>query len=255
MKQSRFTTLVVAVILILAGFETRKTTGATITFESPTYSLGDLTGQDGWGFNNNVLEVVADGSGGQWIQSGTNASTGRRTQRSINSALLDGADPQALSGFIRLDFDFRLDSYLSTDNSSVLSLEPLYDATNFRQLAPFAVRRNGSISSQGQTFSAISDANFHQVSVLLDFDNFQYDILVDNVTIHDDRSFVNNQTIGNQIRLTKNQADDGPSGGGAWFTVDNISYSAVPEPSTYALVIIGLIGIVCLRRQNNRNKA
>lgn len=225
------------------------------SFESPTFSVGNLEGQDGWSTTNTTQPtwtVSADRAktGTQsvkWSDAGVTTGTSSFAWRDVSSFATNPVPALNASFSVFIEQNsaasrrFGFDVFYNTSDRSRLVID--------KNTGVFANTAIGSTTlSQLGTLSTASAGRWVDISVSINFVTKAVSATVDGINIALP-SLGASTTEATDIDLFRglNSPLSGETGL-AYF--DDVTYQAVPEPTTMALLALG--AVVANRRRNKR---
>ena len=254
------TTLLTAIVgLAITGAEHA---AADFDFESPTYSVGDITGQDAWTDAGNTTDITATApiAGSQSaISTDISPTTSIYDRRDI-TGLRTWADGTRISTLFRTDnngtdgsfFDFRFDT-----TAGYLGTIHVYSHSAFLDVR----------AHDGTIAGSITEGTPYQIVVEFNFTADTYDLILQ--TVNPANPAIVTGTVGSALGINfgnsssaaqasagtdlRLRAQNGGAGvAGARILWDNMLIeSQIPEPATLALMAIGGIAFA-LRRAPRR---
>jgi hypothetical protein len=234
--------LLVAAVLTLSSFSLHATTLYSTGFESPTFTPGALAGQGGFfnasGNSGSVESGVArSGTQGVVFDSSTDTSTASGAQSEI---------AVAITPFVASPSDETVDVQIAAQFSSS------NNNTNYNILALFAsngfftqvLYSNGQVT-YGSGAVAVSAGAWNVYDLELDY------------TTQMGTAFINGTAIGSETFAISAQdlsailfgINSVPTGDSAYFDDLSVTASAVPEPSSLALLGTGALALVGAARR------
>lgn len=243
----RRTTVIIGSGLAIFFISSLSRASLLFDFESPTYTTGNLAGQDGWtgGGSNAVVQNTVVLAGSQSAQ---------LTADSAASHSASGA------GFVNLTTATMLMRYESSPVGSVYADFALLNGASVYVLAGIERAGTGGVFpmfywQNGATVVEVAGGAPNRtvtVTIAMDFTNQQYSVLFD-----DGISPVNSGTLAFATATSLAQAELGSlrlRGGAATRqgVIDNISIAPTPEPSSTALLCIGSSGLMAAYRRKKK---
>jgi hypothetical protein len=209
-------------------------------FESPTYSVGNLAGQDGWFLGNGQVENTTVLSGSQALSTTVDSSSSGTNNLVAHPVFYDSsANPAAI---VRLQVSLLLQGNLD-------------GSLQYEGIAVFAANTGafvGQISGNGGILYSSGPTNY-SLEMDLDFQTQTLTAFVDGTQIEDD-AFATPMTQLGSLEL------GGFSTGSADFTAyyDDLTISvdtvAAPAPGSIGLFAIGATALTGWRRFNRRQR-
>ena len=244
--------LVVFVVIIGLAASSGLAAEMVIDFESPTYSLGGLSGQDHWVNGDSGCQVQNSTvlSGSQSAIGGLNSSWGM-IDRPLSQDNLHFQDGYTISYLVRENVDgsngqVRLDSSVGEYITVIHDVRPDSDLHR--------IQVNGLRIGDPGYFLA---GETHLVTLVLDFTHQTVDVSVKEIAGDNVGNVVSQDAIPFDSTTTASQAANGwvkmqALAGGSWYNpanqvIDDITF-AVPEPATIGLLSLGL-GFLIRRRK------
>ncbi|MEM6820633.1 MAG: PEP-CTERM sorting domain-containing protein [Verrucomicrobiota bacterium] len=216
-----------------------------LDFESPTYSDGELVGQDGWTGTSDLFTV--DTSTGNLEADGSSSGASLFVQQRLTASDLGVGDITNLTGTWEVDYVISIPTLGGGSILGDISLRTGSadsSANNFKTLSNFRLFESGRIRFDNTNYeNAITTTGFNTVTLSLNFDTLQSTLLVNSSALATAGFVSDTQGYLDLVRLTKNS--------GVNYLVDSITVSQVPEPSTYALLGLGALGLLILRRRQS----
>lgn len=220
-------------------------------FESPTYTVGNLTGQDGWAQFGNGLNTVQTGL----VATGLQAAL-------VDGRLASGQDGPFRSSptvlpLISLSADIRLVSGANQRDWQFSAIGPALVGFS----GGIDILANGDILAISNGFAVIGNFSrdvWHNVNVQLDYSTQKYDLLLDGVTLATGVAFCGSNAGCTGAFLPSYDSvifDTFGTGGDDFGAIDNLKVQTfergVPEPTAIALLGVGLAGLGFGRRKRH----
>jgi hypothetical protein len=225
------------------------------SFEAPTFSVGDLEGQDGWTTTNTAQPT--------WTVSTDRAKTGTQSVKWSDAGVTTGTSSFAwrdVSSFATnpvpaLNASFSVFIEQNSAASRRFGFDVFYDTGDWTRLVidkntgVFANTNIGSSTlSQVGTLGTAAAGRWVDISVSIDFVTRAVSAKVDGINIAmPSLSAATTEATDIDLFRGLNNPVTGDTGL-AYF--DDVTYQAVPEPATMALLALG--AVVANRRRNKR---
>ncbi|MCA0362342.1 MAG: PEP-CTERM sorting domain-containing protein [Armatimonadetes bacterium] len=224
------------------------------SFEAPTFSVGDLNGQDGWSSTNSGTPT--------WTISGDRAKTGTQSVKwsdagvpSTSSFAWRDVSSFATNPVPGLTASFSVFIEQNSAASRRFGFDVFYDSSDWTRLVIdkntgiFANTNIGSGTlSQVGTLGTAAAGRWVDISVSINFVTRAVSAKVDGINIAmPSLSAATTQASDIDLFRGLNNPLSGETGL-AYF--DDVTYEAVPEPTTMALLALG--AVVANRRRNKR---
>jgi hypothetical protein len=264
MTKSIISSLCRTSIGVIAAFSALSAQAQTVIydFEPPTFTTGNVVGQGGFAGTNNVWNVsdtfVPSGSTQALRASSTNTGAVNFTPNFSPAPNLVFASPGA--DIVRVSFDYgvtsrpagnanntyasmRFGTSTNTDSAAMMTLSFREDGRIVASVGTSAGSGVASPTLVGQAsvannqFYHISmDFNFADGTILFSFDNTPYTATNLFFRSTAPTSMVSSMQV-NNVSFANG------------LTIDNLTYTVIPEPSTMGLMLVGMLGIVAMARR------
>ncbi len=248
------------VFVLIFGFLCSSVSAAVIEklidFESPTYATGDLNGQNNWSAPSSDHQVQTTDvlSGAQSASSGVAGASSYATLP-LSQENLNFADGYSISYLVKMENKsygiVQLDCKTGV-NTYDAYIQVLHDA---RLSTTDRVKVNGVYVGGAGYFK---DGEIHKITLTLDFTNQNVDVVIQEISGDNPGNVVSADNIAFSASASPESAKEGQFKLRSAYlynnvrgiqVVDDITFTAVPEPATIGLIGMG-IGSLSLFRKN-----
>jgi len=203
-------------------------------FESPTFSTGNLNGQDSWGVNYTSSAVQVQTA---VVRSGSQAVEAQRTADNPSSCYVERGIT-ATTGLVEVKASLRVDNTVNSAGYFDAFYVSKSDTNNDRETILY-FWSNGNINvfdgGTERTVSTWTAGNWYDIDFVFDTTAQTFDLAINGSTVATDYAFLNASAT--SVNTLIFQEYGGQAGSKLY--IDNVSVAVVPEPAALSLLLLG----------------